>query len=456
MKIDESAIHAIDEEKLYETILDTVGDGVTVVDKQYRIIFQNRAIRHFYDDRIGENCFRAYFGREKPCEGCTLGAILKDGKIRRGIRDCVLPDGRIIYVEHVDAPLRDAEGTIIGKVEAIRDVTKQLRLTEECGTLRRELRRRARFENIVTQSEKMKAIFRLIERVAATTSSVMITGESGTGKELIAKAIHFNSNRKETPFVPVNCGAIPENLLESELFGHVRGAFTGADRDHVGLIETADGGALFLDEVGEIPLSLQVKLLRFLQEGECRRVGEARVRNFDVRIISATNRDLEQAVKEGSFREDFFFRLNVIPIHLPPLRERREDIPPLATHLLQTLCDEHGRSVSGISSTTLKILMDYPWPGNVREMENAIEYAMHLTDDGLPIRARQLPPRISGETDMVKDALDFISIEEYTRRTILALQTDHTEEHIARTLGISRKNLWEKRKRWSLKRPSGD
>ncbi|MCP4692544.1 MAG: PAS domain S-box protein [Desulfobacterales bacterium] len=453
MEIDESAIHDIDEEKLYETILNTVGDGVTVVDKNYRIIFQNRAIRKFYDDKIGKNCFRAYFGRDKPCVGCTLRDILKDGKIRRGIRDCQLPDGRIIYVEHVDAPLRDVEGNIIGKVEAIRDVTRQLRLTEECGTLRRELRRKSTFENIVTQSGKMKAIFHLIERVAATTSSVLITGDSGTGKELIARAIHVNSNRKDAPIVPVNCGAIPENLLESELFGHVKGAFTGAVNDHMGLIETADGGSLFLDEVGEIPLSLQVKLLRFLQEGECRRVGDAKIRNYDVRIISATNRGLERAVREGAFREDFFFRLNVIPINLPPLRERREDIPLLATHLLQRLCDDHGRSVSGVSSRALKILMDYSWPGNVREMENVIEYAIHLSDDGRPIDAEQLPPRISGASDPLDGQRDFVSIEAYTRRTIQALQVDQTEEQIAQTLGISRKNLWEKRKRWNLQRP---
>jgi two-component system response regulator PilR (NtrC family) len=223
-------------------------------------------------------------------------------------------------------------------------------------------------------------------------------------------------------------------------------------KDHKGLIETADGGTLFLDEVGEIPLAIQVKLLRFLQEGECRRVGETKVQKFDVRIISATNRNLEEAVRDGVFRQDLFFRLNVIPIFLPPLRERKEDIPPLATHLLQRLCDAHSRNVTGISSDVLRTFMAYPWPGNVREMENVIEYALHLTDEGKPIGQEQLPPNLLSKKDTSWSPKDFVSIEEYTKQSILILQSNHSEEQIAEILGISRKNLWEKRKRWGLPR----
>ncbi len=288
---------------------------------------------------------------------------------------------------------------MVGAVEVVRNVTEQMRLSETCMTLRREVERQAQFHNIVTQSKRMKAIFRLIERVASTTSSVLITGESGTGKELIARAIVFNSGRKDKPYLTVNCGAIPENLLESELFGHVRGAFTGAVRDHPGILEAADGGTAFLDEVGELPPAAQVKLLRFLQEGESRRVGDAKVRKLDVRIIAATNRDLEEAVRDGSFREDLFFRLNVIPISLPPLRERKEDIPPLAAHLLQRLCDAHARNITGLSPEALRAFMNYRWPGNVREMENAIEYALHLTDEGNPIRPEQLPPKLFADAE---------------------------------------------------------
>ncbi len=440
-------------EALFEAVLDNVTDAIIVIDRDLKVIFQNEAVHRMYGSKLGERCFEAYRGRQEPCENCIILEVVKDGKPRRALRDLQRPDGNIMWIEIFSGPFRDEEGKIIGAVEVIRNVTEQIRLSEECVTLRREIKRQAQFSNIITQSKKMKAIFRLIERVASTFSSVLITGESGTGKELIARAIIFNSDRKDKPFVTVNCGAIPETLLESELFGHVRGSFTGAVKDHQGLIETADGGTLFLDEVGEIPLAIQVKLLRFLQEGESRRVGDTKVRKFDVRIISATNRNLEEAVRDGAFREDLFFRLNVIPIFLPPLRERREDIPLLATHLLQRLCDAHSRNVTGISSEGLKMLMDCPWPGNVRELENVIEYALHLTNEGEPIRPEQLPPKIIGKADASWKLGDFISIEEYTKQSILLLQSDHSEEQIAGILGISRKNLWEKRKRWSLSRP---
>ena len=449
MEIDTSVLH---EDGLFTAILKTVSDGITVIDKDLKILFQNEAIYQIYGHQIGQYCYKAYRGFNEPCEDCVILEVIKDGKPRKGLRDVHLPDGNVLWLEFFSGPYKDPEGNIIGAVEVVRDVTEQVRITKECFTLRREMERQAKFENIITQSKQMKAIFRLIERVASTNSSVLITGESGTGKELIAKSILFNSNRKDNPYVTVNCGAIPENLLESELFGHVKGSFTGAVRDHSGLIETADGGTLFLDEIGDIPLSLQIKLLRFLQEGESRRVGDTVTNKFDVRIISATNRNLEDAVKNGSFREDFFFRLSVIPIFIPPLRERKEDIPMLTNHLLQRLCDTHKRTVPGISSTALKILMDYSWPGNVRELENAIEYALHLTDEGHPIGPEQLPAKITGKTELTVDPQSLVSIDDYTRQTILSLQGNHSEEDIAGILGISRKSLWEKRKRWEIPR----
>ncbi len=453
MKTDSLLIHG---EALFDAVLNTVSDAVTVIDKDLKVIFQNEAVQQIYGIKIDEKCYEAYRGRKEPCENCIILDVIKDGKPKRALRDIQLPDGNILWMEVFSGPFKDKEGKIIGAVEVVRNVTDQIRLSEECVTLRREMERQAQFNNIVTQSKRMKAIFRLIERVASTMSSVLITGESGTGKELIARAIVFNSDRRDKPFVTVNCGAIPETLLESELFGHVRGAFTGAIKDHRGLIETADGGTLFLDEVGEIPLSVQVKLLRFLQEGETRRVGETKVRKFDVRIISATNRNLEEAIRDGVFREDLFFRLNVIPIFLPPLRERKEDIPPVANHLLQRLCDAHSRNVTGISSQTLRVFMTYPWPGNVREMENVIEYALHLTDEGNPIGPEQLPPKLLAKAEASWRPRDFVSIEEYTKQSILVLQNDHSEDKIAEILGISRKNLWEKRKRWDLTRLEKD
>jgi transcriptional regulator with PAS, ATPase and Fis domain len=441
-------------QKFTESLMNAVRDGVTAIDRDLCIMYQNEVIRRQYGSRLGEKCFAAYRGRVEPCEDCLILDVLKDGKPRSGVRDIRLPDGNVLIVEFKSLPLTDANGTIIGAVEAVQDITRHVRLADEFRALRREIVRRAQFENIVTQSGKMKAVFRLIERVAATTSSVMIYGESGTGKELVAQAIFANSNRRDKPFVSLNCGAIPENLLESELFGHAKGAFTGAVRDHAGLIETADQGTLFLDEVSELHAPLQAKLLRFLQEGETRRVGENRVRKFNVRIIAATNRDLEQAVHDGAFREDLFFRLNVIPISLPPLRERPEDVPLLASHFLQRLCEEHGRNISSFKPQALKALLEYPWPGNVRELENAIEYAIHLTEDGEPIRVAQLPKKITGRPGVEEEVLLPLSLEGYTRHMILSLQADHTEEVIAATLGISRKNLWEKRKRLGVPRPT--
>ena len=443
------------DQAIFDAVLNTVSDGITVISKDLKIIFQNEAMCQNFGKRIGEYCYEAYRGREEACEDCIVSEVLKDGKSRRALRDVQMPDGNILWAEYFSGPFKDENGNIIGAVEVVRDVTEQIRITEECVTLRREVQRQYQFENIITQSKKIKEIFRLIKRIASTSSTVLISGESGTGKELIAKAILYNSDRKGKPFVTVNCGAIPENLLESELFGHVKGSFTGAIKDHKGLIETAHGGTLFLDEVGEIPLSLQVKLLRFLQEGESRRVGDTQVQKFDVRIISATNRNLEEAVKDGIFREDLLFRLSVIPINMPSLRERREDIPLLATHLLQRLCDTHSRNVTGISSKTLKKLMDYDWRGNVRELENTIEYALHLTDDGQTIKDEQLPKKISSVAEVSGIPQNFISIDEYTKRTIVTLQNNHTEEQIAAILGISRKNLWEKRKRWGIPRATG-
>ena len=444
---------SFDREAIFESVLSTVSDAITVIDKDLKVLFQNEAVQKLYGPKLGVTCYEAYRGRREPCENCIVLDVIKDGTPKSALRDVRLPNGNVLWMEVFTGPYRDREGRIVGAVEVVRDVTDQMRLTETCATLRREIERRAEFHNIVTQSKRMKAVLRLVERVASTTSSVLITGESGTGKELVARAIVLNSDRKDKPFVTVNCGAIPENLLESELFGHVRGAFTGALRDHPGVLETADGGTAFLDEIGDIPPAAQVKLLRFLQEGESRRVGDTKVRTLDVRIIAATNRDLEESVREGTFREDLFFRLNVIPVALPPLRDRKEDIPPLAAHLLQRLCDEHARNVTGLAPETLKAFMNYDWPGNVREMENAIEYALHLTDEGGPIRPDALPPKLVAQSAASWGPGLCVSIEEYTRQSILALQDDHSEEEIAEVLGISRKNLWEKRKRWNLRRP---
>ena len=268
------------------------------------------------------------------------------------------------------------------KVEEIKLIIKNAlekkNLQKENILLKQVVRDRYHFENIIGQSSKMLDLYKLLEKVAPTKTNILITGESGTGKELVAKAIHYNSPRKEKPFVTLNCGAIPESLIESELFGHMKGAFTDAIATKKGLFEVADEGTIFLDEISELPLLMQVKLLRVLQDREFKRVGGTEDIRVDVRIISATNKDLEEAVREKRFREDLFYRLNVIQIKLPPLRERREDIPLLAMHFLKKYSEELNKNILTISPEALRILLNYDYPGNVRELQNIIERAVAL------------------------------------------------------------------------------
>ena len=267
------------------------------------------------------------------------------------------------------------------------------KLWREVARLRHEVAAEKKYPDIVGASAAMVAAIELADKVAPHPSTVLITGESGTGKELFARLIHSASPRSRAPFIPVNCGAIPENLLESELFGHKKGAFTGADSDRVGLFEEASGGTLFLDEIGELPQQLQVKLLRALQEGEIRRVGESSSRDVDVRVVAATARDLETEVKEGKFRSDLFYRINVLNIHLPPLRHRTEDIPALVRHFVSYYNDRLGLQVTSVAPEAMKSMLAYPWPGNVRELQNVVERAMVLAE-GPEVQPDQLPPGV--------------------------------------------------------------
>jgi len=278
---------------------------------------------------------------------------------------------------------------------AVGGVAENLKWRKEAGYLRRELRRLTGLDNILGQSSKMRAIFELIQTIAPQSSRVLITGESGTGKELVARAIHENSQRAQAPFITINCGAFPETLLESELFGYVKGAFTGANENRQGLFQAAHGGTLFMDEIGNMSLAMQVKLYRVLQEGKVRPIGSTEEIDVDVRVIAATNKDFEKEIADGRFREDLYYRLSVIPIQLPPLRERREDIALLARHFLERFRKSMEKSITGISAEALRKLEAYDWPGNVRELENTIERAIAL-ESSSEITLGSLPDRIAG------------------------------------------------------------
>jgi two-component system response regulator PilR (NtrC family) len=277
---------------------------------------------------------------------------------------------------------------------AVQQVDETLKLKKEAGYLRRELHRLTGQENIIGHSAQLRAIFDMIQTVGPQSSRVLITGESGTGKELVARAIHENSQRKDRPFVTIDCGAFPETLLESELFGYVRGAFTGANDNHQGLFQAADGGTLFMDEIGNMPLSMQVKLYRVLQEGKIRPLGSTEETEVDVRIIAATNKDLAKEIAQGRFRDDLFYRLSVIPIHLPPLRERRDDVPLLVRAFLDRLRKSMNKTVEGIEPEAMRLLEAYDWPGNVRELENAMERCVAL-ETGPRVSVNVLPEKIA-------------------------------------------------------------
>jgi two-component system response regulator PilR (NtrC family) len=287
---------------------------------------------------------------------------------------------------------------------AVREVTENLKWKKEAGYLRRELRRLTGLDNIIGQSPRMKAIFDLIQTVAPQNSRVLITGESGTGKELVARAIHENSSRSDLPFITINCGAFPETLLESELFGYTKGAFTGANENRRGLFQAAHGGTLFMDEIGNMNLAMQVKLFRVLQEGKVRPVGSTEENDVDVRVIAATNKDLEKAIASGEFREDLFYRLSVIPLHVPALRDRREDIPLLARHFLESFRNSMNKKIDGISPEAMRRLESYDWPGNVRELENTIERAVAL-ESGQEISLAVLPDRVAGTASALSPVL---------------------------------------------------
>ena len=394
---------------LKEALLQGVGSGVAITDAQGRINYFNAQAQHL-------TCLQEGVVKGKRLDQILPGLTHDFDGMKNGSRvvadeiQLANPQGIPKQLRLTLAPLSNASQQLIGYISIFEDITKQkefeekLRLEEELRQARQvELPTRStggedsefRFEGVIGKSGGMEGIYRLIQKVATGSTNVLITGESGTGKELVARAIHFNGARREKPFVAVNCGAIPETLIESELFGHVRGAFTGAVSDHMGLFKQADQGTIFLDEVGELPLHLQVKLLRVLQEKTFTQIGASKPVKVDVRVISATNRELRKEMEEGRFREDLFYRLNVVQMVMPPLRSRKADIPGLADYFLRKFATAHDKEVEEISSSALMHLMNYSYPGNVRELENIIEHAVAVTNKNI-ITEDDMPSHVKG------------------------------------------------------------
>jgi PAS domain S-box-containing protein len=382
--------------RYFPLLLDVIDQSIFTIDKNGSITFFNRAAEELTGYKAGEilgkQCSDVF--RTELCDrGCPLRQTIRSGHRAVGRRVPIrVKDGRFIPVSVTTALLCTESGEILGGVEVIKDLSSLVHL-------KRQLDGKYCFEDIISRNPKMQRIFELLPLVAQSDSTALILGASGTGKELVAKAIHHQSNSNDRPFVAVNCAAMPETLMESELFGYIKGAFTDAKRDKPGRIAQADGGTLFLDEVGDLPLKIQVKLLRFLQERAYEPLGASFTTRADVRIISATHRDLDQMVEAGTFRQDLYYRLNVMQFHLPPLRERTEDIPLLVQHFIRRFRHITGKKIEGITDNALSLMLHYAFPGNIRELENLIERAFILCQGPL-ITEEHLPHAITDVPDL--------------------------------------------------------
>ncbi len=427
--------------KTKEYAIDEAEDGEAAInminDKQYDLVIT--------DLRMRSTSGMAVLKHVKKINPSTEVIVITGyGTVKSGVE--AMKSGAYHYIEK---PLNNEEFQIlVSRAIEKRQALKQVRFLED------ELREKYKFENIVGHSTSMNNVLNVVVQVAKTDSTVLLTGETGTGKELIAKAIHANSPRRQKPMLTINCGALSENLLDSELFGHVKGAFTGAIRDKKGFFQEADTGTVFLDEIGDIAPQTQIRLLRFLQDGEIRRIGENRSLRVDVRLIAATNKDLLEEVKQKNFREDLFFRLNVIPIHLPPIRERKEDIPILANYFLKKYVNKFGKNIKEISPSALSLFMDYEWPGNVREIENVIERSVILASseridpEDLSL---SFPPNIQKIQKTVHEKKD-MTLEEMEKWLILDTyeRCKRNQKLTSQKLEVSTTTLWRKLKKYGI------
>ena len=446
-------------------LLESMADGVFTLNDNGEFTYWNPAMERITgytaEETLGKSCALLSFNRcfSKSCpSGIRECGIYKQERI----------DGKECFLKHKnghDVPviksariLKDKKGHVRGVIETVTNLTELHQARREAEEASRRMGELHRFDKIIGKSSAMQQVFSTIKAAAASDATILIQGESGSGKELVAGAVHYNSNRAEMPFLTVNSSALSESLLESELFGHVKGAFTGAGRDRMGRFEEADGGTLFLDEIGELSPFIQVKLLRVLQERELERVGESKKRKIDIRIITATNRNLFSLVKNGQFREDLYYRLKVFPINLPPLRQRKQDIPLLISHFIKQQNIKTGKRISGLTQQAMRILLDYNWPGNVRELENAIEHAFvlcekeHVDIFDLPVEIRQLEYRINSPAIQTTGRVTGTLRKKPSRELLLeTLEASHwNKAEVARRMGCSRAAIWKYMKKWNI------
>jgi len=466
----EEKAHDIWNPRFTKKIINSMTDGVFTMDSEGRVSSWNPSMERISgysaQEAMGKSCdilqCTRCFGKECPA-GIQQCGILEQGATES--KECMLvhKDGSNVPVIKNADVVRDEGNVIIGVVETITDLTELNKARQKAEAAALKLQEQYQMGNIIGKSHEMRKVFTAINAAAASDATILIQGDSGTGKELVADAIHYNSARKSNPLITVNCSALSESLLESELFGHVRGAYTGAVGDRTGRFEEARGGTIFLDEIGELSPYIQVKLLRVLQEREIERVGESKKRKIDIRIITATHQDLYQQVNEGRFREDLYYRLKVFPIHLPSLYERRDDIPLLVEHFIRILNKKTGKHIQNLSRASMRIFMDYDWRGNVRELENAIEHAFvlcnqkEITPDDLPIeicqsnsstRSLKTPsgPRSKPRTHLK------MSKERLLR---LLKECEWNKVEVGRQVGVSHTAIWKYMKKWDipLKKP---
>ncbi|HUT62532.1 MAG TPA: sigma 54-interacting transcriptional regulator [Anaerolineae bacterium] len=435
-----------------DIILDSITDGVFTVDKEWRVTSFNHAAEMItgipHEEAIGQPC--RYVFRASICEGyCALRRTMETGRPITNFPIYIIrADGKRVPVSISTALLKDTEGNMIGGVETFRDLS-------EVEELKRELKGSYTFHDIISRSYKMKEIFDILPAIAQSPSTVLVEGESGTGKELICRAIHNLSPRKDRPFVAINCGALPDTLLESELFGYKAGAFTDARSDKPGRFAIADGGTILLDEIGDISPALQVRLLRLLQEKVYEPLGSIESVKADIRVLAATHSNLEELVEAHAFRRDLYYRINVVKITVPPLRERMDDIPLLVEHFIEHFNRLHHRDIEGVSDAAMACLINHDYPGNVRELENAIEHAFVMCR-GVQILPEHLPAQLrkdSGEKQFYTKELLTLQAIEKNAITEALRHNNWNKAAAARELGIERSTLYHKIRKYRMSLP---